>query len=289
MLNEHQYVDELIGILPYIKRLSGRIIIIKYGGSAMLNKTLKEHVINDLVFFSCIGLRPILIHGGGKTIDFWLKKLDIQPLFKDGVRVTDDITMQVAEMVLAGNINKELVTLVNVNGGNAIGICGKDGGLALAQPLNMKNMGFVGNIVNINTEILSLLIKNSYIPIIASVGYDQLGQTYNINADLLASRIAIALNAEKLIFLTDMPGILSDVNNASTLIQTLDVTRAGELEKEGIISGGMIPKVHSCIDALNHGVTSACIIDGRVSHSLLSNVLTGRCSGSTLINSKNVE
>nr|YP_009294126.1 acetylglutamate kinase [Hildenbrandia rubra]AOM67368.1 acetylglutamate kinase [Hildenbrandia rubra] len=289
MLNECEQVAALINMLPHIQRLSGQVIVIKYGGSAMLNKTLKQQVVNDVVFFSYIGLRPILVHGGGKTIDLWLKKLLIKPLFKDGVRITDDATMEVVEMVLAGKINKELVVLINTKGGNAVGLSGKDGSLALAQPFNMKQMGFVGTIVNVNTKILSLLMDNCYIPVIASISYDEFGQTYNINADLLASRIAIALNAEKLIFLTDMPGILSDINNTSTLIQTLDINTAYSLEKDGIIKGGMIPKVHSCIDALQHGVISTHVIDGRVSHSLLSTVLTSNCNGSTITTSKNIE
>ena len=282
MLNESKYIHEFVNVLPYIQRLSGQIIVIKYGGSAMVNNTLKEYVTNDLVFFSQIGLHPVLVHGGGKIINSWLEKLKIKPLFKNGIRVTDERTIHVVEMVLTGNINKELVSLINKFGGNAVGISGKDGSLALAKPLDFDNMGFVGSIVSVNTDILSVLINNSYIPVIASISYDNSGKTYNINADLLASRIAVALNAEMLIFLTDMAGILLDINDASTIIKSLDISEAQQLEKEGIISGGMIPKVHSCVYALKHGVTSAHIIDGRIRHSLLSTALTNHVVGSTL-------
>ena len=283
MLNEQEQIKVFIEALPYIQQLSRKPIVIKYGGSAMLNKSLKHHVINDLIFLSSIGLQPILIHGGGPAINYWLEKLSIKPIFHNGVRVTDASTMQVVEMVLAGIINKELVMLVNTNGGSAVGLSGKDGSLVLAQSLDIQTLGFVGNIISINIKLLSLLLENSYIPIIASVSYDKSGYTYNINADTLASRIAIALNAEKLIFLTDTPGLLLDINNASSLIQTLDINQVFELQKKGIISGGMIPKVQSCVSALKHGVKSAHIIDGRVKHSLLSTILTKNSYGSTLV------
>nr|YP_009297634.1 acetylglutamate kinase [Hildenbrandia rivularis]AOM67178.1 acetylglutamate kinase [Hildenbrandia rivularis] len=286
MLSKHERTNVLIEALPYIKRSLGHIIVVKYGGSVMLNDSLKQNVVDDIIFFSCIGLYPILVHGGGSKINFWLSKLHIEPIFRNGIRITNNVTMEVVEMVLTGKINKELVTLININGGNAVGLSGKDGSLILSQPLDIEKMGFVGNIVNVNTKILSLLISNFYIPVIASIGYDQHGQTYNINADLLASRIAVALNAEKLIFLTDMPGILLDINNLATVIQTLDVNEASQLEKKGIISGGMIPKVHSCVNALKHGVAFAYVIDGRVPHALLSTVLTKNYYGSMLLSRK---
>lgn len=283
MLNEQEQIKVFVDTLPYIQQLSHKPIVIKYGGAAMLNKSLKYHVINDLIFLSSIGLQPILIHGGGPAINHWLHKLSIKPSFYNGVRVTDAVTMQVVEMVLAGIINKELVMLVNTNGGCAVGLSGKDGSLVLAESLDVQTLGFVGNIVSINIKLLSLLLENSYIPIIASVSYSKSGHTYNINADILASRIAIALSAEKLIFLTDTPGILLDVNNNSSLIKTLDISLVYKLQKKGIISGGMIPKVQSCVNALKHGVKSAHIIDGRVKHSLLFTILTKDSYGSTLV------
>lgn len=283
MLNEQKQIKLFVKALSYVKQLSCKTIVVKYGGAAMLNKSLKYHVINDLVFLSSIGLQPILIHGGGPAINHWLERLNIKPTFHNGVRVTDSSTMQIVEMVLAGTINKELVMLVNTNGGCAVGLSGKDGSLVLAESLNVQTFGFVGNILSINTKLLSLLLKNSYIPIIASISYDRSGYTYNINADILAGRIATALNAEKLIFLTDTPGILLDTNNTSSLIKTLNTNLVYELQKKGVISGGMIPKVHSCINAIKYGVKSAHIIDGRVEHSLLSTVLTANCYGSTLV------
>lgn len=276
-------MEKLLDIFPRIKRFCGRVIVVKYGGSIMLDTALKRHVIEDLVFLSHMGLRPVLVHGGGPAINDWLAKLHMKPLFRNGVRMTDAHTMQVVEMVLAGQINKELVSLINVSGGNAVGLSGKDGSLTLVQPINIEAMGFVGEIVDVNTRILSLLIENSYIPVIASISSDEQGQSYNVNADFFASRVAIALNAESLIFLTDMPGILLDVNNISTIIRTLNIGKAHELEKRGVISGGMIPKVHSCIQALEHGVISTRIIDGRVSHSLLSVILARNSVDSTLI------
>ena len=283
MLKEEEQIKVFVDALPHVQQLSRKPIVIKYGGAAMLNKSLKYHVINDLIFLSSMGLQPILIHGGGPAINHWLQKLSIKPSFHNGVRVTDAVTMQVVEMVLAGIINKELVMLVNTNGGSAVGLSGKDGSLVLAESLDIQTLGFVGNIVSINIKLLSLLLEHSYIPIIASVSYSKSGYTYNINADILASRIAIALSAEKLIFLTDTPGILLDVNNSSSLIKMLDISLVYELQKKGIISGGMIPKVQSCVNALKHGVKSAHIIDGRVKHSLLSTILTKNSYGSTLV------
>lgn len=284
MLNKYEYIKVLTETMQQIKKLSGYTIVIKYGGAAMVNRTLKTHVVHDIIFFSHIGLNPILVHGGGSTINFWLDQLSITPVFKNGVRVTDEKTMQVVEMVLAGKINKELVTMINVSGGSAVGLCGKDGKFVLAKPQNLETMGLVGNIVSINPKIIDLLLSRKYIPVIASIAYDKLGQSYNINADTLASQLAVALSAEKLVFLTDTPGILANINNPETLIKNLNIDQAKQLEKEGIISGGMIPKVHSCIYSLQNGVASAHIINGQEPHSLLFALLTDQGSGSTLTN-----
>ena len=284
MLNKYEYVGVLTEAVQQIKKLAGYTVVIKYGGSAMINKTLKTHVVHDIIFFSHIGLNPILVHGGGSTINFWLNKLNIEPVFRNGVRVTDEKTMQVVEMVLAGKINKELATMINVNGGSAVGLCGKDGKLVVAKPWNFKTMGLVGSIVDIDPTIINLLLSKKYVPVIASIACDLLGQSYNINADTLASRLAIAMNAEKLVFLTDTPGILTNINDPKTLIKNLNIHQAKQLEKEGIISGGMIPKVHSCIHSLENGVMSAHIINGQEPHSLLLALLTNQGSGSTLVN-----
>lgn len=284
MLNKYEYIKVLTETMQQIKKLAGYTIIIKYGGAAMVNKALKTHVIHDIIFFSHIGLNPVLVHGGGSTINLWLNQLNITPVFKNGVRVTDEKTMQVVEMVLAGKINKELVTMINVSGGSAVGLCGKDGKFVLAKPQNLETMGLVGNIVSINPTIIDLLLSKKYIPVIASIAYDMLGQSYNINADTLASQLAVALSAEKLVFLTDTPGILANINDPETLIKSLNIGQAKQLEKEGIISGGMIPKVHSCIYSLQNGVASAHIINGQEPHSLLFALLTDQGSGSTLTN-----
>lgn len=283
MLNKYEHTKVLIETIQQIKKFSGNTIVIKYGGAAMVSKTLKAHVIHDIIFFSHIGLNPVLVHGGGATINLWLNKLNITPVFKNGVRVTDEKTMQVVEMVLAGKINKELVTMINVSGGSAVGLCGKDGKFVLAKPWNLETMGLVGNIININPAIINLLLSQKYIPVIASIAYDMLGQSYNINADVLASQLAVALNAEKLVFITNTPGILTNMNDKTTLIKKLNISQAKQLEKEGIISGGMIPKVHSCIYSLENGVMSAHIIDGQEPHSLLFALLTNRGNGSTLV------
>lgn len=284
MLSKYEYIMVLTEAIQQIKKLAGYTIVIKYGGAAMVNKTLKAHVIHDIVFFSHIGLNPIIVHGGGSTINLWLSKLNIKPLFKNGVRITDEETMQVVEMVLAGKINKELVTMINISGGDAVGLCGKDGKLVLAKSWNLETMGLVGSIVNINPTIINLLLSKKYVPVVASVAYDMLGRSYNINADILASQLAVTLKAEKLVFLTDTPGILTNVDNPQTLIKNLNINQAKQLEKEGVIAGGMIPKVRSCIRSLENGVMSAHIINGQEPHSLLLALLTDQGSGSTLVN-----
>ena len=272
--------------LPYIQKFAGRTIVIKYGGAAMKDDSLKAKVINDVVFLSCVGVRPVVVHGGGPEINTWLQKLDIKPAFKDGLRVTDAPTMDVVEMVLAGRVNKELVSLISRAGALAVGLCGKDGDLIQARPVGKEGVGFVGEVTNVNTGLIETLVNAGYVPVISSVAADEDGQAYNINADTVAGEIAAALQAEKLILLTDTPGIMYDFHDASSLINKLDIQKARELIDKGIVSGGMIPKVSCCVRSLAQGVRAAHILDGRMPHSLLLEILTDEGIGSMIVASE---
>ena len=272
--------------LPYIQKFADRTVVIKYGGAAMKDSSLKTKVINDVVFLACVGVRPVLVHGGGPEINTWLQKLNIQPAFKDGLRVTDANTMDVVEMVLAGRVNKELVSLINRAGALAVGLCGKDGNLVQARPVDREGVGFVGEVTTVDTGLIESLVSNGYVPVISSVAADENGQAYNINADTVAGEIAAALQAEKLILLTDTPGILYDYHDASTLIRKLDIQKARELIAREIVSGGMIPKVNCCVRSLAQGVRAAHILDGRLPHSLLLEILTDEGIGSMIVASE---
>jgi acetylglutamate kinase len=269
--------------LPYIQQFAGRTIVVKYGGAAMKDSALKEQVIRDVVFMACVGLRPILVHGGGPEINSWLNKLGIEAQFKNGLRVTDAPTMDVVEMVLVGRVNKEIVALINQAGGSAIGLCGKDGGLIEARPSDEEGVGFVGEVTRVNPKVLNSLVKDGYIPVVSSVAADETGQAYNINADTVAGEIAAALGAEKLILLTDTAGILRDYKDSSTLIPRLSIYDARKLIDEGVVSGGMIPKVTCCVRSLAQGVKAAHIIDGRQPHSLLLEIFTDTGTGSMIV------
>lgn len=282
MLNDFERVQILNEALPFIQKFAGRTFIIKYGGAAMKNKKLKDKVIEDILLLSYIGIKPILVHGGGPMINTWLKKVHIEPKFEDGIRITDQATMEIVEMVLVGKINKDLVTLLNKKKGCAVGLSGKDGNLITASRLFNSQENFVGSVDIVNTKILNLLLNEGYIPVIASVAADSKGQAYNINADTVAGAIASALNAEKLILLTDTPGIMYDINDISTLVKYLNISEADNLLNKQIISGGMIPKVKCCIKALKRNVNSAHIIDGRIEHALLLEILTSDGIGSML-------
>ena len=283
MLSDFQRVQVLSEALPFIQKFSGKTIVIKYGGSAMQNQVLKNKVIEDVLFLSYIGLKPVLIHGGGPVINFWLDKLNITSQFRQGIRITDSKTMEIVEMVLVGKVNQELVALMNKKKGKAIGLSGKDAQLITATKFFNQSDNLVGKISNVNTGIIDVLVKQGYIPIIASVAANQDGQAYNINADTVAGAIAAELKAEKLILLTDTPGILSNVDDNSSLIKSLDSSRVSLLKEQRIISGGMIPKVDCCMQAINYGVKSAHIIDGRIEHALLLEILTKDGIGSMLI------
>nr|YP_009243986.1 acetylglutamate kinase [Sporolithon durum]AMK96228.1 acetylglutamate kinase [Sporolithon durum] len=283
MLNDFERVKVLSEALPFIQKFAGRTIVVKYGGAAMKNQLLKNKVIEDILFLSYIGLKPVLIHGGGPIINHWLNKLNIEPKFEKGVRLTDATTMEVVEMVLIGKVNQDLVALVNKKKGKAIGLSGKDANLIIASQLSRDNKGLVGKVQKVNPDIIELLIEQGYIPVIASVAADLEGQAYNINADAVAGEIARAIQAEKLILLTDTPGIMYDLNNVQTLFKYLNSKQVYALKEQGIIAGGMLPKVDCCINALAGGVNSAHIIDGRVNHALLLEILTTDGIGSMLI------
>ncbi len=285
MLSDTDRVQVLSEALPYLQAFSGRTVVVKYGGAAMKDGALKANVIRDIVFMSFVGVRPVVVHGGGPEINAWLTKLNIEPQFKNGLRVTDAPTMDVVEMVLVGRVNKELVSLINQAGGQAVGLCGKDGNLIQARSQGEDGIGFVGDVQSIDIRVVATLVEKGYIPIISSVAADETGQAYNINADTVAGEIAAALGAEKLILLTDTPGILQDYHDPSTLLYKLDITQARELIQTGIVSGGMIPKVNCCIRSLAQGVKAAHIIDGRIPHSLLLEIFTDSGIGSMITGS----
>lgn len=283
---EASRVKILSEALPYIQKFRGRTVVVKYGGAAMKDGGLKADVIRDIVFMACVGIRPVVVHGGGPEINIWLGKLGIEPQFKDGLRVTDAPTMDVVEMVLVGRVNKELVSLINQEGGKAVGLCGKDGNMITARPQGAEGVGFVGEVSNIDSGIVSALVEDGYIPVVSSVASDETGQAYNINADTVAGEIAAALGAEKLILLTDTKGILKDYKDPSTLLPKLDIQQARQLMDEGVVAGGMIPKVNCCVRSLAQGVGAAHIIDGRVPHALLLEIFTDLGIGSMLVASE---
>lgn len=286
MLTNQNRVQVLSEALPYIQHFAGRTVVIKYGGAAMKDESLKQQVVNDVVFMACVGIRPVLVHGGGPEINSWLAKLGIAPQFRNGLRVTDAPTMDVVEMVLVGRINKEIVRLINQAGGKAVGVCGTDGNLIEARPEGQEDIGFVGEVHNVDTTLLEVLIQGGYIPVVSSVAADETGQAYNINADTVAGELAAALNAEKLILLTDTPGILQDPKNPETLLHHLNIQQARALIDSGVISGGMIPKINCCVRSLAQGVKAAHILDGRLPHSVLLEIFTDTGIGSMLVASE---
>ena len=263
----------LIQALPYIQKYNNKIIVVKYGGNAMINEELKHAVMRDIVLLSLIGIKIVLVHGGGPEISDLLKRIGKQSEFVDGLRVTDAETAEVVQMVLAGKVNKSLVNLICSINGKAIGLCGMDGQMLKAKVMD-ERLGYVGEITNVNPAPILDIIEKGYIPVISTVGFDDEGNSYNINADTAAAKIAGALKAESLISMTDIVGLLRDKDDPSTLIRKVTRAEAKELFDEGIIAGGMIPKVQCCLDALNEGVNRVFIIDGRVPHAILIEVLT---------------
>ena len=263
----------LVQALPYIKKYAGKTVVVKYGGNAMIDEGLKNDVMNDIVLMQLVGINVVLVHGGGPEINAMLKKIQKESKFLNGMRVTDQETMDIVQQVLAGKVNKDLVQRLEDAGGKAVGLCGLDGSLLKADQLDTE-LGYVGEIREVNVDILRNAAGNGYVPIISTVAAGYHGEVFNINADIAASRIAAALCAEKLVLMTDVRGLLRDKDDESTLIPVVNVSDVSRLKKEGIISGGMIPKIDCCVDAVRRGVGRAHIIDGRTPHSILVELFT---------------
>ncbi|MBQ6706739.1 MAG: acetylglutamate kinase [Clostridia bacterium] len=279
-----QRAEVLTQALPYIRQYNGKVVVIKYGGNAMINQELKEQVMEDIVLLWLIGIKVVLVHGGGPEISELMQKLDKKATFVDGLRVTDQETMDIVQMVLAGKVNKTLVNLLEMNGGNAMGISGMDGRLIEAE-VKDKRLGFVGEVTDIHIDPVTDLLEKGYIPVISTVGCDKEGNAYNINGDTAAAAIAGALQAERLIMMTDIAGVLQDKDDPNSLIREITLEEAEKLCTDGVVSGGMIPKVQCCIDAIHQGVKNVIIMDGRVPHSILMEILTDEGAG-TMVRGK---
>ncbi len=273
-----QRAEVLTQALPYIQRYNGKIVVVKYGGNAMIDEQLKQQVMEDIVLLWLIGVKIVLVHGGGPEINDLMSKLGKKAEFVDGLRVTDKETVDIVQMVLAGKVNKTLVNLLEMKGGKAMGISGMDGRL-IESKIRDERLGYVGDITKVNIKPVIDLLEKNYIPVISTLGCDSEGNTYNINGDTAAAYIAGALNAERLIMMTDIAGILRDKDDPSTLIAEMTIDEAGKLYQEGIISSGMIPKVNCCIEAIHEGVKNVTIMDGRVPHSILMELLTDEGAG----------
>ena len=277
-INNHQRAEILTQALPYIQKYHDKIVVVKYGGNAMISEDLKMQVMEDIVLLWLIGVKPVLVHGGGPEISEMLKKVGKESKFVDGLRVTDKETAEIVQMVLAGKINKQLVNLLGEFGGNAVGISGIDGHLIEAKVMD-ERLGFVGEITNVNVQPILDLIEKQYIPVVSTVGCDSEGNVYNINAETAASYIAGAMHADRLFTMTDIPGILRDVNDPDSIIKRVNTEEARELFNQGVITGGMIPKVECCIEAIENGVRRVTILDGRVPHAVLLELLTDEGAG----------
>ena len=277
----------LIEALPYIQRFNRKIIVVKYGGSAMIDEELKKHVIQDVTLLKLVGFKPIIVHGGGKEISRWVEKTGMQPEFVNGLRKTDAATMEIAEMVL-NKVNKSLVQMVEELGVNAIGISGKDGGLLRVEKKysDGQDIGYVGEITEVNPKILEDLLEREFLPLVCPIGMDANYETYNINADDAACAIAQAVQAEKLAFLTDIEGVYKDPADKSTLISELTVSEARELIADGFIGGGMLPKLNNCMEAIEKGVSRVHILDGRIAHCLLLEIFTNKGIGTAILDDK---
>jgi len=276
-------VEVLSEALPYIQRFAGRRIVVKYGGAAMVREDLREAVFRDLALLACVGVQPVVVHGGGPEINQWLSRLAIEPVFQEGLRVTDPGTMDVVEMVLVGRVNKQIVNGLHQVGGRAVGLSGADGELVLARTHGDGSLGLVGDVARVDPSVLIPLLDRGYIPVISSVAPNGEGRPHNINADLVAGELAASLEAEKLVLLTDTPGILRDRDDPHSLIRQLNLSEARRLIGDGVVAGGMTPKTECCIRALAQGVTAAHIIDGRVPHALLLEVFTNAGIGTMLV------
>ena len=291
-----EYMDQillkaqtLIEALPYIQKFNNKKVVVKYGGSAMLDENLKLNVIKDVALLKLVGMKPIIVHGGGKEITSWLQKLGHESSFVDGLRVTDEKTMEVAEMVL-GKVNKGLVQMVQKLGVKAVGISGKDGATLKVEKKYVGSMdiGFVGSIKEVNVDLINTLIDNDFVPVIAPIGLDDDFINYNINADDAACAVATAIGAEKLVFLTDIEGVYADPEDKESLISVLTLDKADELLESGFVGGGMLPKLKNCVDAVKNGVSRVHILDGRMSHCLLLEFFTNKGIGTAIIHKENL-
>ena len=282
MISNAERAEVLTQALPYIKKFNSKVIVIKYGGNAMINEQLKEQVMEDIALLWLIGVKVVLVHGGGPEINELMNKLGKQPEFVDGLRVTDRETVDIVQMVLAGKVNKTLVNLLEMKGGNAMGISGMDGHLIDAT-FKDERLGYVGKITNVNIKPVTDLLDRGYIPVISTVGCDSHGNAFNINGDTAAAFVAGALGAERLIMMTDIAGLLRDKDDPTTLIPDITVDEAKALYDEGVISGGMIPKVNCCIEAIERGVQNVIIMDGRIPHSILMEILTDEGAGTMVM------
>ena len=284
-ISDSMKAEVLTAALPYIQKYYGKTVVVKYGGNAMINPELKQAVMSDIILLSLVGIKIVLIHGGGPEISSMLKKLGIESKFVNGLRYTDSDTAEVVQMVLAGKTNKDLVSLIGVSGGKAVGLCGIDGGMikAVKKDDGENDYGYVGEITSVDPAPIKKVLEEDYIPVIATVGIDNDGQVYNINADTAAAEIAAALGAENIITLTDIPGLLKDVNDPKSLIPEIHVDEVEELIESGIISGGMIPKMLSCEKAVRSGVKKAVMIDGRIPHSILIEMFSNEGIGTLMI------
>ncbi len=293
MQNKIDRASILIEALPYMKKMRGQTIVIKYGGNAMINEDLKQSVMDDITLLKYVGINPVLVHGGGPDINNMLSRVNVESHFVNGLRYTDSDTMQIAQMVLIGKTNKEIVSNLNSKGAKAIGICGIDGNLIQAEKLttdskgNEIDVGYVGKIKRIDTHVIDMLANDEFIPVIAPIGVGEQGESYNINADTVASEIAVALGASKLITLTDVPGVMEkDADGNSKLISMLDSADIADCINRGIITGGMIPKIEGCLDTVVRGVRRAHIIDGRIPHSILLEIFTAKGIGTMIVKDK---
>ena len=270
--------------LPYIKKFSGITVVIKYGGAALVNEEIKSTIIKDIALMKFVGFKPVVVHGGGKDINKALERVGIEPQLKDGLRVTDEETMEVVQEVLVGKVNKSLVTELCLQGINAVGVCGKDSGFMKVKKAtpNGLDLGLVGEVTEVDTTLINTLLDNDFVPVISTVGVDEEGNSYNVNADYAAVAVAGALNAEKLVFITDVAGVMRDVNNPNSVISTTNTAEINELIADGTIAGGMIPKVQCCLAGVNAGVKNVHILDGRIAHCLILEIFTNKGIG-TLI------
>ena len=270
--------------LPYIKKFSGITVVIKYGGAALVNEEIKSTIIKDIALMKFVGFKPVVVHGGGKDINKALERVGIEPQFKDGLRVTDEETMEVVQEVLVGKVNKSLVTELCLQGINAVGVCGKDSGFMKVKKAtpNGLDLGLVGEVTEVDTTLINTLLDNDFVPVISTVGVDEEGNSYNVNADYAAVAVAGALNAEKLVYITDGAGVMRDVNNPNSVISTTNTAEINELIADGTIAGGMIPKVQCCLAGVNAGVKNVHILDGRIAHCLILEIFTNKGIG-TLI------